>query len=470
MFINVDKPLPFIKEYLEELNSSIEKLKPGCGLTWGQKTWLGFCLMGIIVTNSVCWAKFSRASLGKLSKQAISWMFLKSVIPWDLLLYISVTLILEKYGITEGTLVIDDSENKRSKSVKKIHKAHKIFDKKNGGYITGQQVVLLLLVTSRVTIPVTFAFYMPDPELTAWYKESKKLKKQKVAKKKHPPKPAKKPQYPTKQELALTLLKEFKLHHPDISVKIIIADALYGTKKFMHQASDIFGEVQVISQLRATQSIRFRDKWQSISSYFDSHPGVSRQVIVRGSEIITAEVSSARLYVRAHKQKLFIIAIKYEGELEYRYLVASDLSWRTEDIVRAYTLRWLVEVFFEDWKLYEGWGQLAKQPGFDGSNRSLILSLLLDHCLLLHPEQKARLENKMPAATVGSLLEKIKVESLLLFINDLLMSDNPQAELERLSEAVKDVFQLNLSKKHMNNKDLGRLEATPSLKHKAQTA
>ena len=201
-----------------------------------------------------------------------------------------------------------------------------------------------------------------------------------------------------------------------------------------------------------------------------SHPGVSQPIKVRGGDVITAQVSSARLYVKAHKQKLFIIAIKYEGELEYRYLVANDLSWRTEDIVRAYTLRWLVEVFFEDWKLYEGWGQLAKQPGFDGSNRSLILSLLLDHCLLLHPDQKARIENKMPAVTVGSLLEKVKVEALLLFIRDLLILDNPQAELQRLSDAVKDIFRLNPSKKHMNNKDLGRLEATPSLKHKAKTA
>jgi hypothetical protein len=179
MFINVDKLLPFVKEYIETLNLAIEKLKPGCGLTFAQKTGLGFCLMGIIVTNSVCWAKFSRASLGKLSKQAISWMFLKSVISWELLLYTSVTLILENYGITEGVLVIDESDNKRSKSVKKIHKAHKVFDKKSGGYIMGQEVVLLLLVTSKVTIPVTFAFYMPDPELTAWYKENKKLKNKK---------------------------------------------------------------------------------------------------------------------------------------------------------------------------------------------------------------------------------------------------------------------------------------------------
>jgi hypothetical protein len=128
-------------------------------------------------------------------------------------------------------------------------------------------------------------------------------------------------------------------------------------------------------------------------------------------EKVKVIVSASRLYVNAHKKQRFVVAIKYEGETEYRYLVASDMSWRHLDIVQAYTLRWLVEVFFEDWKLYEGWGQLAKQPGKEGSSRGLTLSLLLDHCLLLHPEQKRRLKNKLPAGTVGSLRDRILVEA-----------------------------------------------------------
>jgi hypothetical protein len=56
----------------------------------------------------------------------------------------------------------------------------------------------------------------------------------------------------------------------------------------------------------------------------------------------------ARLYVSAHRQKRFVVALKYPGEEEYLYLVASDLSWRAMDLASAYTLRWLVEVFFED--------------------------------------------------------------------------------------------------------------------------
>jgi hypothetical protein len=44
----------------------------------------------------------------------------------------------------------------------------------------------------------------------------------------------------------------------------------------------------------------------------------------------------------------------------------------------------------------EDGGPLPKQPDEDGSSRSLILRLLLDHCLLLYPHQLARLKTYYP--------------------------------------------------------------------------
>jgi hypothetical protein len=191
---------------------------------------------------------------------------------------------------------------------------------------------------------------------------------------------------------------------------------------------------------------------------------------IRGEKEVPVSVSSARLYVDAHHTKRFVIALKYEGESDYRYLVASDLSWRTVDIVQGYTLRWLVEVFLEDWKSYEGWGQLTKQPDEEGSSRSLILSLLLDHCLLCHPYQQTRLEHKLPACTVGSLQARVRVDSCLAFIRELLLADNPHEQLNRLTQALEEVFPLAASKKHMNTRNLGRLEATPTLQYRAEMA
>ena len=113
---------------------------------------------------------------------------------------------------------------------------------------------------------------------------------------------------------------------------------------------------------------------------------------------------------------------------------------------------------------------MTKQPDEDGSSRSLILSLLLDHCLLLHLHQLARLENKLPACTVGSLPQRTRVDYLLAFIRELILADNPGEQFNRLSQAVEEVFQLAPSKKHLNTRDLGRLEPTPTLKYRVEMA
>jgi hypothetical protein len=461
----MSEPAQFIKTYVTDLSAVLGKLKSNAKLTEIQSVWLGLCLTGILLTNTVCWAKFQRACLGTYKIAALSWMFRDAKIAWDYLLMASVTLVLEQHGITEGVLVLDESDRARSKRTSRLHKVHKQKHKLSGGYVNGQTVVLLLLVTESVTFAVGHAFYMPDPVLTAWDKEDKRLRLQGVAKKGRPVKPERDPLYPTKVQIALQLLQEFRDTHGQIEVKSVLADALYGEDAFMSEASALFGNKQVISQLRENQNIEYKGKKRTLKDYFNRiNKGVEVTLRVRGDQYVKATVSSARLQVTAHGKKRFIIALKYEGESDYRYLVATDMTWRTLDITQAYTLRWLVEVFFEDWKLYEGWGREAKQLDEEGSSRGLILSLLFDHCLLLHPEQTARIKNKLPAYTVGSLQRKFQMDVLLEFIKTLLEQANPADKLKELAVLVADVFQLMPSGKHMVGRDLGRMEPTDSLR------
>lgn len=447
----------------------MKKHDPDAGLSRIQKRWLSFCIFGVLMMNSINWASFERAGFGGYKKAALSWMFRHGKIFWDHLLIASVKLILRRYDIKEGIAVLDELDRARCKRTKRIHKTYKQKDKKTGGYVNGQTVVLLLLVTDSITFPVGFKFYMPDPAQTTWKKEDEKLRKKGVPKKKRPVSPEPDPEYPTKQGLALELLKEFKQNHPEISVKCLLADALYGTGDFMDEACSILGTSQIISQLRSNQIIYYRGRKRNLSDFFNvTCKGTTRKVRVRGGEEVKMTVTSARLHVKAHGKKRFVIAVKYEGEKEYRYLVATDMSWRTEDIIRAYTLRWLVEVFFEDWGNFTRvGGQEARQFDEKGSSRSLILSLLFDHCLLLHPEQTARIDNKLPAFTVGSLRRRTQMEGLLEFIQFLLQQDNAGKKLEKLGKKIKDFFQLVPSGKHMSGRDLGRLEPTPSLSYKA---
>jgi hypothetical protein len=143
----IPEPLPFIKDYIHELNVAIKTHCPEKKLSRIQQYWLAFCIMAVIVTNSVCWARFQRASIG-------------------------------------------------------------------------------------------------------------------------------------------TLLERFKNAYPQIRIRCIFADALYGNGEFLDQASRLFGGIQVISQIRANQLIRFRNKKIPVEKYFRSFPGTPQTVRVRGGKQI----------------------------------------------------------------------------------------------------------------------------------------------------------------------------------------
>ena len=463
----IGKPAPFVRAFIEAVDAAIRAHQPHHAMSVTQRTWLAFCVTAVLVTNSICWARFERASLGTYALAAFSWMFRHSKIPWEPLLVASVRVILRQYGITSGSLVIDDTDNQRSKSAKTLAHLYKLRDKESGGYIWGQSLVFLLLVTPKISLPVGVVFYQPAPELSTWYKTEKALKKQGVPKKQRPPKPAPNPQYPTKQQLALRLLEAFKAQHPALRIHCITADALYGTASFVDEASAMFGGLQVLAHIRSNQHIRVGQREQHVADYFATHPGTPHTIRIRGGDEVVAMVRSARLYVCSHKTKRFIVAMKYEGEETYRSLIASDLSWRTLDIVQGHSLRWLVEVFMQDWKSHEGWSQLTKQPGDEGARHSVILSLLVDHALFLHPDQHAQLKNNLPAYTVGSLRANVQVECLVDVIDDLVAADDPQEKLQGLTKALHEVFAFGRSKKHMIQRQLGRLEPTPSLRYRA---
>ena len=80
----------------------MKEYKSEYGLTRLQRYWLGFCMMGIILTNSVCWARFERVSLGGYKIGALSWMFRKAKLPWEFMLQVAVGLVLKHYGKTLG--------------------------------------------------------------------------------------------------------------------------------------------------------------------------------------------------------------------------------------------------------------------------------------------------------------------------------------------------------------------------------
>lgn len=466
------RSLPAVKAFIDALSESLKTLKPSAQLTAKQKLGLTLILVGMLVTETLNWAAFERRSLKQIKRGRLCWLLYRAKIAWDLLLQASIRNILADYGIREGVLAIDDSAKRRSKSTSKIPDTHKVKDKASGGYFNGQELVFMVLITEVATFPVGFRFYMPDPTLSAWRQHDKALKRRGVPTQQRPVRPTPNHErYPTKQALALDLLGEFVTAFPDIAIKAVLADALYATGAFMDQASELTGGAQIVSQLRANQRVASRNSQTDVSRYFARQRGVETAVPIRGDRSQPVTMLAARLKVKAHGGKRrFVVALKYDNEPDYRYLVASDLSWRHGDIVQVYSLRWLVEVFIQDWKAHGGWNKLTKQQGAEGSERGLILSLLCDHVLLQHPEQSIRLKNKQPGMPVGCLIERLKVETLIDTIAEVVAADDPTTALEMLTEALHESLPTRVSRKHMAGRDLGRQEPTASLTYHAKAA
>src|SRR5262245_56544322 len=114
------KPAPFVRAFVDAVDAAIRMHQPHHAMSITQRTWLAFCITAVLVTNSICWARFARASLGTYAMAALSWMFRHSKIPWEHLLVASVRVILQHHGITSGSLIVDDTDNPRSKAAKAL--------------------------------------------------------------------------------------------------------------------------------------------------------------------------------------------------------------------------------------------------------------------------------------------------------------------------------------------------------------
>lgn len=460
--------LPCVKQFVGHLNDTLKASTGSAPLTACQCTWLITVLAGILVTGTLNWAAYERRSLKVFRQSRLRWMFCHAKIAWPLLLLASIGYLLNFYGIHQGVLIIDNTDKRRSKRTTKIAGAHKVKDKKTGGYFNGQELIFMVLVTDVVTLPVAFRWYTPDPARTAWRMENRRLKALGVPAKARPGKPAPHPDYPTKQALAQEMLREFTERFPGVKIQSVLADALYGTDKFMDLATSVTGNAQIVSQLRRNQLVFSRGRKVDLTTYFSRQAGVKVLLPIRGGQKRHVTMLAARLQVKAHDKRRFVIALKYEGETDYRYLVASDLSWRHQDIAELYTLRWLVEVFIQDWKCHAGWNRLTKHQGVEGSTRGVILSLLCDHLLLLHPAQSARLKSKQPGLSVGCLIESLKAEALVCTIEAIVQADNPAFALEAFTSALRDTLEERDSRKHMAGFELGRMGPSPSLSYRAR--
>jgi hypothetical protein len=93
-------PLPVIDQFVEDLDAALRGQGGGRSLSRLQRAWLKFGLMGVLMTNTVCWKAFERAGLRGYRFSALSRMFRHSKIDWERLWQGSITVVLVAHGIT----------------------------------------------------------------------------------------------------------------------------------------------------------------------------------------------------------------------------------------------------------------------------------------------------------------------------------------------------------------------------------
>lgn len=446
--------LPHLFEYVNSLNNQLREDGHGA-ISRLQSSMLCFVLLGMLITQSLCWARLERGSGGTIRSGALSKWFYHGMKVWNYILKASTKVLMKRFEITSGVLAIDDTDRGRSKNTTKIWGVHKTLLKGTGGFHQAQNIVILLLVSPTVSFPVGVRFYRPDPAVKLWKFNEQQLKEQGVPKKQRPAYPDPDPEYPSREQLALELVKEFRCDHPSVHIRAITADSAYGTPFLMKALASVYPKTQLLSQIRSNQKVRFRNgKEQSVSDFFKQRKWKTKSLKLRGHKKTVVHFCSAVVQVKSHERKFRVVAVKYEDEEEPRFIISHDLSWQSEDIIRYYGLRWLVEVFIEDWKQHQGWPSLAYQQDVDGAWYGLILSLLLDHSLFFHAQQSARIKNKLPALSVGSLRSAIQHESIFTTFQHVLNSEDPQQAFKALQGRFNEVCISNESTKHLSGRTM----------------
>jgi len=60
----IGKPAPFVSAFVAAVDDARRAYHPRHTMSATQRAWLAFCVTAVLVTNSMCWARFERASLG----------------------------------------------------------------------------------------------------------------------------------------------------------------------------------------------------------------------------------------------------------------------------------------------------------------------------------------------------------------------------------------------------------------------
>lgn len=219
-------------------------------------------------------------------------------------------LFLESLVITyqdenqRGWLIIDDSALAKH-FAQVLEGLGFVYDSNESDSIKGYKIVVLCWTNQIITIPLSFAFWLP---------EDLKVKP-----------------YKTKLDLARELIIEYK---GKIKFYGILLDGLYASEEMMA----FFEQNKIIFYMRLPRNRKVKASKHSIEFKIGDNLAFRLKGNTR-SRTFVAYFSGKTRYVTAQKRR------KRSGEYETVYIVSSEKA-ESHEAILTYAIRWMIEKFF----------------------------------------------------------------------------------------------------------------------------
>ena len=447
------KPLSSVTKFIEEAtDGSYRKVSER------HKLHVSFWLTAILITGAFKVKAIARFTLNQLTANSIFALLKRGSVPLMALFWGAIKLVIKKYGLVNVVIVIDDSNRTRSKNCRKLPGVSKTKCKETGGWVMAQNYIFICLVTDRITIPIWFGAYKPS-EIVKKIKEDDK--KNGRPKRKFTPSHIKAldKNYRTKTDIALIgiawvarLLQKLRDETGEkIKIKCCAADCAFSSPKIQRTIRKKLA-CPLVAKMRENAKVvpKGEKKGISVTDYFADLPSKTTEVSQRGKKE-NIEYKSGVLHVKAFGRKVSMVASRTKEDRNWRYIFVSDLGWEPETILNGYSFRWIIEVFFRDWKQHDGWGRGGMQRSAKGMIQGIYLSLIADLFLLYYQDlvfDSHHNGREIHLNTAGNVVKTLQSEAIIEVSKELVESDKPDQLFEAYKTSLREMNTFTRSLKH----------------------
>src|SRR5699024_7315930 len=289
---------------------------------------------------------------------------------------------LQKHGETrwsqDGYIILDDSVT--DKTGKELPGVGKFYDHAEGETVWGQNLVYAFYADDKTAYPLAFRLYDDDDDQS-------------------------------KYDLARDIIDELE-DEVGVPADTYLMDSWFTHDSNLTEYIESYGK-DWVGPLRSNRQVTYGGEEIRVDALEERIDKTEREIDDETYKIWTqkrsiSELDEVRLLI-AEK-----VTEKEDEENPVRYFASNKIDAPSEHLIRSYSFRWPVEVFFEDSKQDLGFGDCeVRDEG--GASRHWHLQMLAYSLLRLGPESSASGTQCSKASSIQVQLEYALKEAVLSF-------------------------------------------------------